>query len=55
MVSTLVFHAGDPGSIPGVVRYINFVVFFALEIDLVTKKLDFQWFLIPISLNAQRL
>ena len=33
----------------------NFVVFFALRTNLVTKKLDFQCFLIPISLHEQRL
>ena len=55
MVTALVFHAGDPGSIPGRATSENFIGFFALKIDLVTKKLDFQWFLIPISLNAQRL
>ena len=55
MDTALDFHLADLGSIPGRGRCENFVAFFALKIDLVTKKLDFQWFLIPISLHEQRL
>ena len=53
MVRALACHVGDPGSISGVCLY--FILFWSLKIDLVSKKVEFETFLNPFSLNAQRL
>ena len=43
MVIALAWHAGDPGSIPGVCLY--FILFLSLKFDLVSEKVEFKTFL----------